>query len=56
MESVLKLYEDYGNADYIGEKVSQKEHALQAAYFAEYMHPNDYEFILAALFHDVGCY
>ena len=54
MESILKLYEDYGNADYIGENISQKEHALQAAYFAEHMRPNDYEFILAALFHDVG--
>ena len=39
--------------DYIGEAVSQLEHALQCAYFAEQAGHNQ-EVILACLFHDVG--
>lgn len=38
---------------YIGEPVSQQEHALQCAYFAADI-TSDEEFILAALFHDIG--
>jgi len=39
--------------DYIGEPISQLEHALQAAYFAETAgHSQDV--ILASLFHDIG--
>ena len=54
MDSVLKLYKLYGNAGYIGEKITQLEHALQAALLAEKMRPFDMEFIIAALLHDVG--
>ena len=54
MESVLEIHREYGNADYIGEPVSQTEHALQSAYLAEHIRPDDWEFIIAALFHDVG--
>lgn len=39
--------------DYIGEPVSQLEHALQCAYFAEQSGHSD-EVILASLFHDIG--
>ncbi len=39
--------------DYIGESVSQLEHALQCAYFAEQA-GHSREVILACLFHDVG--
>ncbi|CEK10570.1 HD domain-containing protein [Legionella hackeliae] len=39
--------------DYIGEAVSQLEHALQCAYFAE-QETHDSEVILASLFHDIG--
>ncbi|QMT59413.1 HD domain-containing protein [Legionella sp. PC997] len=39
--------------DYIGESVSQLEHALQCAYFAEQAGHN-LEVILACLFHDIG--
>lgn len=39
--------------DYIGESVSQLEHALQCAYFAEQSGHSD-EVILASLFHDIG--
>lgn len=41
------------NQNYIGEEVSQLEHALQAAYFAA-ISGADEETILAALFHDIG--
>lgn len=39
--------------DYIGEPVSQLEHALQCAYFAEKA-GHSQEVILACLFHDIG--
>ncbi|KTD23531.1 Predicted HD phosphohydrolase [Legionella lansingensis] len=39
--------------DYIGEQVSQCEHALQCAYFAE-QSGHDCDVILACLFHDIG--
>jgi predicted HD phosphohydrolase len=39
--------------DYIGESVSQIEHALQAAYFAEKSGHSD-EVIIASLLHDIG--
>ena len=39
--------------DYIGEEISQLEHALQAAYWAQQTKAPD-EVILAALFHDIG--
>lgn len=42
-----------GNADYIGEPVSQLEHTLQAAQLARNAHCDD-ETVLAALLHDVG--
>ena len=39
--------------EYIGEPISQFEHALQCAYFAEQAGHNQ-EVILACLFHDIG--
>ncbi|WP_082650868.1 HD domain-containing protein [Legionella steigerwaltii] len=39
--------------DYIGEHISQFEHALQCAYFAEQA-GHSQEVILACLFHDIG--
>lgn len=41
------------NMDYIGEPISQLEHALQCAYFAEQA-GHSLEVILACLFHDIG--
>lgn len=41
------------NSDYIGESISQLEHALQGAYFAEQA-GHCPEVILASLFHDIG--
>eukprot|EP01040_Poterioochromonas_malhamensis_P012663 gene12662-13870_t len=52
------LYQSYGEIDYIGEPVSILEHSLQGGYFArrekDSTTPLDEEFILAALFHDIG--
>jgi predicted HD phosphohydrolase len=42
-----------GKTDYIGEPVSQLEHALQCAYFAEEAGYSE-EVVLASLFHDIG--
>lgn len=52
-EDILMLYEKYGEADYIGEPVSQMEHMCQAAELAE-AEGYDEEVILAAFFHDIG--
>lgn len=53
VDKVFSLYEHHGKADYIGEPVSQLEHALQAAMMAE-EEGNDAAVVLASLFHDVG--
>jgi phosphonate degradation associated HDIG domain protein len=50
---VFGLYEKFGNADYIGEPVSQLEHMSQAAALAQAEGCDD-EVILAAFFHDIG--
>jgi 2-amino-1-hydroxyethylphosphonate dioxygenase (glycine-forming) len=53
VEEVFSLYKLYGDADYIGEPVSQLEHMSQSAQLA--MHEGcDDETILAAFFHDIG--
>src|SRR5471030_896024 len=53
IKEVFSLYERYGDADYIGEPVSQLEHMSQAAMLAEDEGYDD-EVILAAFFHDIG--
>ena len=50
---ILSLYDKYGQADYIGEPVSQLEHMVQCAMLAEKEGYDD-ETILAAFFHDLG--
>ncbi len=52
-EFLFKLLINQGNASYIGEQISQLEHAVQAALAAEKV-TNDPSIILAALFHDIG--
>jgi phosphonate degradation associated HDIG domain protein len=51
--AVFSLYEQFGNADYIGEPVSQLEHMSQAAQLAMLEGADD-EVVLAAFFHDIG--
>lgn len=50
---VQRLFEAAGNSRYGGEDVSQLEHALQAAMFAEQSGAPD-TLVAAALLHDVG--
>lgn len=53
IDEVFGLYEKHGNADYIGEPVSQLEHMSQAAQLAIEQGCED-EVVLAAFFHDIG--
>ena len=53
MEEVRHLFATRGSAWYGGEAVSQLQHALQAATFAERSRATP-ELIVAALLHDVG--
>lgn len=50
---IIELYKKYGNANYIGEPVSQIEHMCQCAQLAEESGADE-EMILAAFFHDIG--
>jgi phosphonate degradation associated HDIG domain protein len=53
VERILDLFERRGRAAYLGEPVSQVEHALQTAWAAEKAHA-DSPLIAAALLHDIG--
>ena len=56
MDSFVRLkalYDEQGDQDYIGEPVSQREHALQAAAHARASGAPKAA-VLAALLHDVG--
>jgi phosphonate degradation associated HDIG domain protein len=53
VDEVFQVYADHGNEDYIGEAISQIEHAAQGAQMAE-EEGFDEEVILAAFFHDIG--
>ena len=55
-QGIEKIIDILGNAnerEYIGEPISQLEHALQCAHFAEKCKGTE-EVILACLFHDIG--
>jgi predicted HD phosphohydrolase len=53
INKIFSLYEKYGDNNYIGERVSQIEHALQCSFLAEKENfPN--HVILAAFLHDIG--
>ena len=53
IERIFRLFKEHGDASYIGEPVSQTEHALQAAWAAEKAGA-DSTLIAAALLHDIG--
>ncbi|XP_037073247.1 2-amino-1-hydroxyethylphosphonate dioxygenase (glycine-forming)-like [Pollicipes pollicipes] len=53
VDAVFGLFASGGSADYIGEPVSQEQHALQAAEAARCCGASD-EVVLAALLHDIG--
>jgi len=52
-DEILSLYKKFGDADYIGEPVSQLEHMSQSAQLAIEEGFDD-EVVLAAFFHDIG--
>ena len=52
-EEVESAFLKYGSGDYIGEAISQEEHALQAANLASESGLDD-DTVLAALLHDMG--
>lgn len=54
IKEIFDLYRNYGGNDYIGEEVTQLEHALQCAHFAEKEYPDNSAIILGALLHDIG--
>ena len=53
VENLFEMISQSGEADYIGENVTQLEHMCQTAERAEEQ-GNDDEVILGALFHDIG--
>jgi [1-hydroxy-2-(trimethylamino)ethyl]phosphonate dioxygenase len=53
VDEVCELFATKGHEAYVGEPVSQLEHALQAAYHAEQASASD-GLVVAALLHDVG--
>ncbi len=55
LDKICQLLLSNQHSDYIGESVSQLEHALQCAYFAEQSNHSN-EVIIAALLHDIGHY
>jgi phosphonate degradation associated HDIG domain protein len=52
-DDITMLFERHGGTQYSGEPVTQTEHALQSAWFAEQAGADD-ELITAALLHDLG--
>lgn len=53
VEIILRLFAEHGDSEYGGESVTQREHALQAAYFAKKSGSSPF-LIIAALLHDIG--
>jgi phosphonate degradation associated HDIG domain protein len=53
LDTVIELFATRGLAEYHGEAVTQREHALQAAHLAERAGAGD-ALVAAALLHDVG--
>jgi phosphonate degradation associated HDIG domain protein len=52
-DDIALLFDRHGDTQYSGEPVTQTEHALQTAWFAEQAGADD-ELITAALLHDLG--
>jgi 2-amino-1-hydroxyethylphosphonate dioxygenase (glycine-forming) len=53
LDEIFDLYLQHGKSDYIGEQISQIEHALQAANLAE-KEGFEQNVVLAAFLHDIG--
>lgn len=53
VDQIIELFATKGHDAYVGEPVSQLEHALQSAYHAESLGASD-ALVVAALLHDIG--
>jgi predicted HD phosphohydrolase len=53
LEALFALYREAGDIDYIGESISQLEHARQAAWLA-WESGSSESLVLGAFFHDIG--
>ena len=53
VQEILDLYSVRGDDEYFGERVTQSQHALQAAALAEQAGADE-EAVIAALLHDIG--
>ena len=53
LPDIAQLFAEHGDEQYSGEPVTQLEHALQTAHFAEQNNADD-ELVTAALLHDLG--
>jgi phosphonate degradation associated HDIG domain protein len=53
IDEILQLFETRGSSAYLGEPLSQREHALQAAHLAEVDGASD-ALVVASLLHDIG--
>ncbi len=53
VDDIISLYQELGSSDYIGESISQTEHAVQAALLAQ-EEGYDNDTVVAALLHDIG--
>jgi predicted HD phosphohydrolase len=53
LDEIVRIFERRGSHAYFGESVSMKEHALQAAHFAQ-QEAAPTALVVAALLHDVG--
>ena len=53
IDQIVDLFNHHGGSLYFGEQVTEKEHALQAAYLAEQANAPS-PLVIAALLHDIG--
>ena len=53
VDKIFYYYDNFGQSDYIGEPVTQIEHMVQGAMFAE-QEGKKAEIILAMFLHDIG--
>ena len=53
VNAITELFSEFGSHDYIGENITQGEHALQAAKLAE-LDGHDPEVVIACFLHDIG--
>lgn len=53
LKRLQNIFQHIKNHDYIGESISQYEHSLQCAYFAETLNHSE-DVVIASLLHDIG--